>query len=150
MKMQTPLLGLLLAVSLFVPGLQAADDDTLRQEVETLFRLTHMEEKINESVQNVAQLQLRQDPSMVQQQDILMAFLEKYIGWNAIRDELTDMYMQTFTVEELQAMNAFYSTPTGQKVITRVPELLQQRNRMAMQSLQEHISELQAAITAGK
>ena len=142
--------ALLLAAMLASSGLQAADDDALRQEVETLFRLTHMEEKINESVQNVAQLQLRQDPSMAQQQDVLMAFLEKYIGWNAIRNELADMYMQTFTVEELQAMNAFYITPTGQKVITTVPQLVQQRNRMAMQRLQENIGELQAAIAGGK
>ena len=142
--------ALLLAAMLASSGLQAADDDALRQEVETLFRLTHMEEKINESVQNVAQLQLRQDPSMAQQQDVLMAFLEKYIGWNAIRNELADMYMQTFTVEELQAMNAFYITTTGQKVITTVPQLVQQRNRMAMQRLQENIGELQAAIAGGK
>jgi len=137
---------LLLAGMLSASTLQAADDAALRQEVETLFRLTQMEQKINESVLSVAQLQLRQDPSMAQQQDVLMAFLDKYIGWEAIRGELADMYMQTFTLEELQAMNAFYITPTGQKVITIVPQLVQKRNMMAMQRLQENIGELQAAL----
>ncbi len=78
-----------------------------------------------------------------------MAFLEKYIGWKAIRDDLAQMYMETFSEDELKAMNAFYITPTGQKVITIIPQLVQQRNQLAMQRLQENIGELRAAIGNG-
>lgn len=142
--------GLLLAVALTCPTLQAAGTDSHRQEVETLFRLIHMEQKIDDSVQTVAQLQIRQEPALAGKQEILTAFLEKYIGWNAIKDDLAAMYLQTFTEEELKAMNAFYITPTGQKVITIVPQLVQQRNRLAMQRLQEHIDELREAVGNGK
>lgn len=142
--------ALLLVASLACPALAAAGSDSHRQEVETLFRLTHMAQKIDESVQTVAQLQLRQDPALADKQDILTAFLEKYIGWDAIKNELAEMYMQTFSEDELKAMNAFYSTPTGQKVITIVPQLVQQRNQLAMQRLQTHIGELRSAIDAGK
>jgi len=150
MKITLSLRGLLLAAMLSCPALHAADMDSHRQAVETLFQLTHMEQKINESVQTVAQLQLRQNPELADKQDVLMAFLEKYIGWDAIREALAEQYMQTFTEDELKDMNAFYITPTGQKVITVVPLLVQQRNRLAMQQLQEHIGELTDAIGAGK
>ena len=146
MKTRHLLYGMLLAAALSCPALQAAGNDSHRQEVETLFRLTQMEKKIDESVQSVAQLQLRQDPGLAAKQDVLMAFLEKYIGWNAIREELAEMYLQTFTEKELKAMNDFYITPTGQKVITIVPQLVQERNMLAMQRLQAHIGELRAAI----
>ncbi|MEZ5541594.1 MAG: DUF2059 domain-containing protein [Pseudomonadota bacterium] len=142
----TTRLTLLLAATLIWPGTTPASPESHRQAVETLFRLTQMEQKINEGVQSVAQLQLRQDPALAGKQDVLTAFLEKYIGWNAIRDELTDMYMQTFSEDELQAMNDFYATPTGQKVITIVPQLVAQRNQLAMQRLQTNIGELRAAI----
>jgi len=138
--------GLLLAAFLSCPASYAADNASHRAAVERLFKLTHMEEKINESVESVAQLQLRQDPGLADKQDALMAFLEKYIGWNAIREELANMYMQTFTEEELKTMNDFYITPIGQKVITVVPQLVQQRNILAMQRLQANIGELRAAI----
>jgi len=138
--------GLLLAMALSCPALQAAENNSHRQAVETLFQLTHMEQKIDESVVSAVQVQLRQNPGLAAKQDILMAFFEKYIGWNAIRDELAEMYLQTFTEDELKTMNAFYITPTGQKVITIVPQLVQQRNRLAMQQLQEHIGELRAMI----
>jgi hypothetical protein len=142
--------GMLLAAALSCPVLLAAETDSHRQAVETLFQLTQMEKKINESVQSVAQLQLRQNPGLAAKQDALMAFLQKYIGWNAIRDELTEMYLQTFTEEELKAMNDFYITPTGQKVITIVPQLVQQRNALAMQRLQANIGELRAVMGEDK
>ncbi len=146
MKIRHIFTGLLLAAVLACQAPQAAENSSHRQAVETLFRLTHMEQKINESVTSVAELQLRQDPGLAAKQEILMAFLDKYIGWNAIRDDLAEMYMQTFTEDELKAMNAFYITPTGQKVITIVPQLVQQRNTLAMQRLQENIDELRSAL----
>jgi len=74
--------------------------------------------------------------------------LQKYIGWQALKDDLTAMYLQAFTEAELDQMNAFYSSPTGQKVLQRLPELVRQRNQLAMQRLQEHIGELQQAVGA--
>jgi hypothetical protein len=56
------------------------------------------------------------------------------------------MYMQTFSLQELKQINAFYITPTGQKVLTEIPQLVQQRNRLAMSRLQQHIGELQELV----
>jgi hypothetical protein len=134
---------LLLAASLILPGLSAADENSHRQQVEILFKLTRMEQKIDESVESVAQLQLRQNPTLAEKSDQLLAFLERHIGWNAVSGDLYEMYMQTFTEDELKTINDFYITPTGQKVIVIVPQLVQERNRLAMQRLQENIGELQ-------
>jgi len=146
MKIRHLLNGMLLAAILACPNLQAAGTASQRQAVETLFKLTQMEKKINESVQSVVQMQIRQDPGLAAKKDVLTAFLEKYIGWNAIRDELEEMYLKTFTEKELKAMNDFYITPTGQKVITIVPQLVRQRNKLAMLRLQAHIGELRTIL----
>jgi hypothetical protein len=140
------LITVLLAASLMLPGLSVADDNSHLEQVEILFKLTRMEQKINESVESVAQLQLRQNPELVAKRGQLMAFLERHIGWNAVRGDLSGMYMQAFTEEELKTINDFYITPTGQKVITVVPQLVQERNRLAMQRLQNNIGELQKIV----
>jgi len=137
------LITLLLTASLILPGLTAADDKGHMEQVDILFKLTRMQQKIDESVESVAQLQLRQNPALAAKSDQLMAFLEKNIGWNAVKADLYAMYMQTFTEDELKTINDFYITPTGQKVIVIVPQLVQERNRLAMQRLQENIGELQ-------
>ena len=144
------LLGVLFATSLVLPGLSVADDQSHLEQVEILFKLTRMEQKINDSVDSVAQLQLRQNPNLdAEKRQQLMAFLERYIGWNAVRADLYEMYMQTFTEEELMTINDFYITTTGQKVIVIVPQLVQERNRLSMQRLQQNIGELQAIMSAG-
>ena len=144
------LLGVLFATSLVLPGLSVADDQSHLEQVEILFKLTRMEQKINDSVDSVAQLQLRQNPDLdAAKRQQLMAFLERYIGWNAVRADLYEMYMQTFTEEELKTINDFYITTTGQKVIVIVPQLVQERNRLSMQRLQQNIAELQAIMSAG-
>ena len=144
------LMTVLFAASLMLPGLTAADDKGQLEQVEILFKLTRMEQKIDESVASIAQLQLRQNPELESKRDRLMAFLEKHIGWNAMRSDLTNMYLQTFTEQELKEMNDFYITPTGQKVINTVPQLVQERNQLAMQRLQQNVGELQQIMSAGQ
>ncbi len=143
------LITLLAATSLILPGLTVADDQSHLEQVNILFKLTRMQQKINESVESVAQLQLRQNPDLdAAKREQLMAFLERHIGWNAVKADLYEMYMQTFTEDELKTINDFYITTTGQKVIVIVPQLVQERNRLAMLRLQQNIGELQAIMSA--
>jgi len=144
------LIPALLAASLILPSLTAADDKGHIEQVEILFKLTRMKQKIDESVESVAQLQLRQNPALASKSGQLMDFLERHIGWNAVKADLYAMYMQTFTEDELKTINDFYITPTGQKVIVIVPQLVQERNRLAMQRLQENIGELQQIMSDGQ
>ena len=143
------LITLVAVASLILPGLTTADDQSHLEQVNILFKLTRMEQKINESVESVAELQLRQNnPDLdAAKREQLMAFLERHIGWNAVKADLYEMYMQTFTEEELKTINDFYITTTGQKVIVIVPQLVQERNRLAMLRLQQNIGELQAIMS---
>jgi hypothetical protein len=125
-----------------------ADEASHRQAVEQLFVLTSMQQKIDESVANVLALQIAQSPELSSHQDVVGEFLERHIGWGSLKDALSDMYMQEFTEQEVNDMNTFYSSPTGRKVIERLPVLVQMRNQIASQRLQENIGELQYEINA--
>jgi hypothetical protein len=135
-----------LALVLMTQSASAADTPTPRDEVEMLFKLTRMEQKINESVDFAVRLQLQQDPRLQQHRALLQSFMQRHIGWEALKEEIAAMYLRTFTQQELKQMNAFYITPTGQKVITQLPLLVQERNQLAMQRLQANIGELQRVI----
>lgn len=131
---------------LSISPLSQADDASHLQEVEKLFRLTQMEKKIDESVDTVMQLQLRQNPQLAQHSKEMHTFFSKYIGWHALKNDLATMYMQTFSEDEVKSINAFYITPAGQKVINSLPGLVQKRNQLAMQRLQQNIGELQKIV----
>lgn len=125
-----------------------ANETAHREAVERLFKLTGMQQKIEESVDNVLVLQLAQSPELRNHETVVREFLERHIGWQSLRDALTEMYMQEFSEQELNDMNTFYDSPTGRKVIERLPVLVQQRNQLASRRLQENIGELEYEITA--
>lgn len=135
-----------LALAWMTQNASATDAPTPRDEVEILFKLTKMEQKINESVVFAVQLQLQQNPRLQQHRALLHSFMQKYIGWDALKEDIAAMYLRTFTQKDLQQMNAFYITTTGQKVIEQLPQLVQERNQLAMQRLQANIGELQQVI----
>ena len=138
--------SIFVVLTLLLPLCSQADSASHRQAVEKLFKLTHMEQKINESVDNVLMMQLQQNPALAEHRDVLSDFLQRHIGWNSMKEQIAVMYMDAFTEKELEEINAFYITPTGQKVITDVPVLVQKRNQMAMQRMQDNIGELQKQI----
>lgn len=125
-----------------------ADVASHHKAVERLFELTDMQQKIDESVVSVLALQLSQSPDLQPHRDVVYEFLERHIGWNSMKDALTSMYLKEFSEQELNDMNTFYSSPTGQKVIKRLPVLVQMRNQLASGRLQENIGELQDTIDA--
>jgi hypothetical protein len=125
-----------------------ADEASHRAAVKQLFELTAMQQKIEESVDSVLALQLAQNPALRDHQTAVREFLERHIGWNSLEDALTDMYQNEFTEQELDEMNAFYASATGRKVIDRLPVLVQMRNQLASQRLQNNIGELEYEISA--
>ena len=137
---------LLLIFLITQPGWLAADTASHRQAVEKLFRLTSMQQKIDASVDNVLALQLQQNPELRAHEGELRSFLEKYIGWESLKNEITSMYLQAFTEQELNEINDFYASPAGHKLILKIPELVRQRDGIAVQRLQGHINELQSRI----
>jgi len=50
-----------------------------------------------------------------------------------LADQLAGLYQTTFTDEELRKMIEFYSSPTGKKVVTETPELMQKASRLGRQ-----------------
>ena len=125
-----------------------ADENSHRAAVEKLFELTAMQQKIEESVDSVLALQLAQNPALRDHETAVREFLERHIGWDSMEDALTDMYLQEFSAQELNEMNAFYGSATGRKVIERLPVLVQMRNQLASERLQRNIGELQYEISA--
>jgi hypothetical protein len=146
MRSLTRLTGILVLFTLFTPAQAEETEQAQREQLEILFRLTQMEKKIQESVDSIVQLELRRNPQLQADKQVLESFLQKHIGWQAMKAEIAQMYLETFSLQELKDMNAFYITPVGQKVITVVPQLVQQRNQLAMSRLQQHIGELRELV----
>lgn len=56
--------------------------------------------------------------------DRVWALMRAELGWPALGAEISQIYADVFTQDEIDAMNAFYSSPTGRAVMSKAPALM--------------------------
>ena len=69
--------------------------------------------------------------------------LVKNMPLDEISNAMIPAYQKHFTKSDIQAMNAFYSSPVGQKVLEELPAVLQEGNQAAMPMLSRYLSDWQ-------
>jgi uncharacterized protein len=66
----------------------------------------------------------------------IQALLRQTLQWDNFEPMMIHVYQSTFTQKDVDGMTAFYKTPTGQAVISKMPMAVQQ----SMQAMQERIA----------
>ncbi|WP_242108642.1 DUF2059 domain-containing protein [Luteimonas aquatica] len=74
--------------------------------------------------------------------------IRKILSWEKLGPVYRDVYRQTFDAEDVDAMIAFYRTPSGQKMLDKMPQLMhntmaavQKMMAPALQEMQREIAE---------
>ena len=85
----------------------------------------------------------------------LVGFLKELLDWNKLEPMYVRIYQKTFTQPEVDGMIAFYKTPAGQAVISKMPAAMQNTmNEMqqmmapAMQKMQRMQQDVVAELKA--
>lgn len=123
-----------------------AQEDSHYRAAEKLVIESGMAESYPELVRQILDQQIDANPMLAEYRQIMLDFFEKYMGFDAIRDDLIRLYMQYFSEKELLEIAGFYATPTGKKAAKLLPQLFQEGSMIGQRKAQEHIGELQAAI----
>jgi len=79
------------------------------------------------------------------------AELDKAIGWGKLKPEMVDLYAAEFSEKELAELIAFYQSPLGSKVLTKLPQLNAHSARLTQAKLEgavPHVNKLLADMTA--
>jgi uncharacterized protein len=134
--------GLILVVTSFIaPAAMAAS--ATDQQVDHLMEVMRVEQTLNailpqiRASQQQMVSQLTADKSLTdEQRKRLDAFLDRSseraataLAWKNMQPVYRDIYRQTFTAEDIDAMVAFYGSQAGQNLLDKMPQLMQ--NSMA-------------------
>ena len=148
---------LILAVPVFA---QNADDPATKDDVILYLRTMHSHDLMKrtmevqaQSMQQLLKVQLQKDnPNLSAGYDARMAKLLSDLVKNMPVDELTEVmipsYQKHFTHGDIEAMNAFYSSPVGQKVLEELPAVMQEGMQAAMPMLSKYLSDWQEKVKA--
>ncbi len=136
-----------------VSGLaQSADEPASRDDVILYLRTMHSHDMFkrvmevqSESMQKIFRDQILQDKGTVpadfnQHMKKMMDDLIKNMPIDEITQAMIPTYQKHFTKNDIEAMNTFYSSPVGQKVIEELPVVMQEGMQAAMPILANYIS----------
>ncbi|MGB0371760.1 MAG: DUF2059 domain-containing protein [Opitutales bacterium] len=72
----------------------------------------------------------------------------KNIDWKPIETGLTEVYAETFTQTELEAISSFYASPAGQSTLEKAPEIQRKMSELMMPAVMQATQ--QAMMQAGQ
>jgi hypothetical protein len=90
--------------------------------------MTQMDELMKQSIYQAAQG--REIPPKVQKdidkrQAELTGLMKELLDWNKLEPMYVRVYQKTFSQQEIDGMIAFYKTPAGQAVVSKMPAAMQ-------------------------
>jgi hypothetical protein len=91
---------------------------------------------------------IKANPVLLPYRDVIIEWVHKTMTWEALEPKVVAIYSETFTDEEMRQAAAFYSSPTGQKFLDKIPELTKKTGAIASELAQTHQAELKAMIAA--
>ncbi len=122
-----------------------------RQDVLRLFKVMH----INDQMRSVMDAMTKQQSALVhetmkkrypqmteerlEQFDAMMEEGIKDFPVDAITDDLIPVYQKHLTRTDVRAMNIFYSSPTGQKLLREMPEMTSESMQLSYGRMQKQM-----------
>jgi uncharacterized protein len=135
----------------FSQQLPAANAPASRQDVLRLFKVMH----INDQMRSVMDAMTKQQSALVhetmkkrypqvaeerlEQFDAMMEESMKDFPVDAIIDDLVPVYQKHLTRTDVRAMNVFYSSPTGQKLLREMPEMTSESMQLSYGRMQKQM-----------
>ena len=140
--MKNLLIGLFLLG--FVGAVSASDDISQSHKDAALELLNTMKmgEQFSSALETGIDAQLKMNPSMARYRQTFLDFYDQYVRWEDVKERFALLYAQNFTESEIEDINDFYSTQTGQKVALLTTKLMEDGMKLGEQLVLENQSEL--------
>ncbi len=100
---------------------------------ETMTRSLEMGKKIQLSMM-AKRLKGQELQNMEELNRMMMDLVSKELNWEKLKVPIINIYAESFTAEELEAMIKFYESPVGKKLLEKQPEM-QQKTMQLMQTI---------------
>jgi hypothetical protein len=110
----------LASVASAAPGVMPVEK---RQEIQKMLRLTGVEKLMG---QMLTQLMGGLRAQMPDVPEVFWTKFQQKIDTHELMDKIIPLYDKYYTTEDLKAINAFYESPAGQKVLRTLPQIMQE------------------------
>jgi hypothetical protein len=121
-------------------------DAASKAQATILLQSMGMDKAMNASIEQMMDIQLKQNPTLLPFRGVMAEFFRRYMSFDALKNDFAEVYGNAFTTQELEDITRFYMTPTGQKSIQLMPQLMSQGAEIGMAQVRRHMPQLQQMI----
>jgi hypothetical protein len=145
---------LVVLVCLLFASTAFADEKSHRQAAEELLAVSDADSIMDQMQEQVKGM----FSSMVQDMDIppekrgeaerymnrLGNLMAEEMSWEKMKEPMIEVYVAVYTEDELREVTAFYRSSIGQKVLAKMPQLIEESMRIAQEQMKDVLPKIQA------
>lgn len=125
-----------------------APGDSARPEtIERLLEATGAE-RLYSALMDTTLSRLEATPQLAPYAENLREFFARYAPYDSAKADYIEAYRATFTESDLEQLLAFYQSPVGQRLLSKLPRILSVTTQRRTARLQAHWGELMSAVAA--
>lgn len=122
--------------------------DSHREAAVEFLELMQVEQTMTNMSGLMADAMVKQNPKMAPYRDVVIAWSNETMSWSKHRDAFVELYVDAFSETELRDLIGFYRSPTGQKSIRVMPELMNRGAEIGNKAATANMAKLQSMIRA--
>jgi len=109
---------------------QAQIPEDKRQEIEKMLKLTGTEKMMGQMMAQLIDTLKTRSPQV--SAEFWVKFQAK-VDTHELIEKLMPLYDKYYTIDDLKAVNAFYASPAGQKVLASLPQIMQESMKIGQE-----------------
>jgi len=148
------LLGVILLLFVCFNTTVHADDASHRAAIQEMLALSNVDkimEPMFAQVENIMEQQFYSMNVSEDQKPILKKYTQKIIdlmkaelSWDKLQNDFVEIYAKVYTEAEIKEIVAFYKSPTGRKVLDKMPQLMQESITISQKNMEKILPRMEA------
>ena len=108
----------------------------------TMLNAMNKDKNMDRLIARMIKMQVLQNPLLRMHEKKVMQFFLKHSSFQKIKPQLATLYAKELTIPEMRTFTAFCKTKEGQRILLKMPRLLQLSSNVGQQNIQKHYPEL--------
>jgi hypothetical protein len=108
----------------------------------TMLNAMNKNKNMDRLITKMIKMQVSQNPLLRMHKQKVMQFFLKHSSFQKLKPQLAALYAKEFTLSELRTFTNFCKTKDGQRILLKMPRIIQLSSHLGERNIQKHYPEL--------
>ncbi len=108
----------------------------------TMLNAMNKEKNMDKLMANMIKMQVMQNPLLRMHKDQVIRFFMKHTSFQKMKSQLALLYARELSIPEMRTFTAFCKTKEGQRILLKMPRLINLSSALGQRNIQKHYPEL--------